>query len=150
MVGSIMSLVLPVSIFILLFPKLIMLIIAGRAYLEAAYILQIVMLVAFIKPFFYQFGTTLDAIGKPHLNFWYNLLLLCDNLILTYLGLHWFGPEGAAYAAVVHYIIALTVVSVVMKQQVNADLRNVFRYMIRSYIEVYANLKKMIRKDYEP
>ena len=65
------------------------------------------MVVAIIRPFFYQFGTTMDAIGKPQLNFWFNLLLMIINLSFTYLGLKFIGPEGVAYASVAYHILGL-------------------------------------------
>src|SRR5688572_4099546 len=65
MVASVISIVLPVSLVIMLIPKFTLLVIAGPQYLEAANILRIVMLIATLRPFFYQFGTTMDAIGKP-------------------------------------------------------------------------------------
>ena len=144
MVGSIISIVLPASIFIMLLPKLTLLIVAGRQYLEAANILRIVMIIAILRPFFYQFGATLDAIGKPQLNFWYNLLLMCINFTLTYLGLYWLGRDGAAYALVVHHIISLMIVYPVLKRHVNIEMRNVVKYAIGNYKYMFNMARGML------
>lgn len=133
MVGSIISIVLPASIFIMLLPKFTLLIVAGNQYQEAANILRIVMIIAVLRPFFYQFGATMDAIGKPQLNFWYNLLLMCINFVLTYLGLYWIGRDGAAYALVVHHIVSLLIIYPVLKRHVNIEMRNVAKYAIGNY-----------------
>lgn len=150
MVGSIISIVLPASLVIMLIPKLTLLLIAGREYMEAANILRIVMLIAILRPFFYQFGTTMDAIGKPELNFWYNLLLMCINFTLTYIGLHWLGRDGAAWALVAHHIISLLIIYGVLKRHVNIQMRNVVGYVISNYKNAFELLKKtLLRRSQE-
>ena len=144
MVGSIISIVLPASVIIMLIPEFTLLVIAGKQYLEAANILRIVMLIAILRPFFYQFGTTMDAIGKPHLNFWYNLLLMAINFTFTYIGLHWLGRDGAAWALVAHHIVSLIIVYGVLKRHVNIQMRNIIRYAISNYGHAFQLLKKTL------
>lgn len=146
MVGSIISLVLPASIIIMLIPEFTLLVIAGKNYLEAANILRIVMLIAILRPFFYQFGTTMDAIGKPQLNFWYNLLLMAINFTFTYIGLHWLGRDGAAWALVAHHIVSLIIVYGVLKRHVNIEMRNIVRYAINNYGHAFQLLRKTLDK----
>ena len=146
MVATLISFILPMSIFIILFPKLVMLIIAGKQYLDAAYILQIMMIVAIIRPFFYQFGTTMDAIGKPQLNFWFNLMLMAINLTLTYTALKVFGPVGAAYASVGYHISGLVLIYGVLKRQVKVEMRSIGRYVIGNYIQVFELAKKYLNR----
>ena len=136
MVALLISFILPLSVIILLLPKLVLLVIAGRQYLEAANILQIMMTVAIIRPFFYQFGTTMDAIGKPQLNFWYNLMLMIINLTFTFVGLKTFGRDGAAYASVAYHICGLLLIYGVLKSQVNVEMRNIVRYVGGNYLHV--------------
>jgi lipopolysaccharide exporter len=145
MVGSIISIVLPASLFIMLLPKFTLLVVAGRQYLEAANILRIVMLIAILRPFFYQFGATMDAIGKPQLNFWYNMLLMAINFTLTYLGLYWLGRDGAAWALVVHHIVSLSIIYPVLKRHVNIEMKNVGRYAIGNYKYMFQLAKSMVR-----
>ena len=150
MVGSIISIVLPASIVIMLIPEFTLLVIAGPQYKEAANILRIVMLIAILRPFFYQFGTTMDAIGKPQLNFWYNLLLMCINFSFTYIGLHWLGRDGAAWALVAHHIISLMIVYGVLKRHVNIQMRNIVGYVFSNYGHAFQLLKKtLLRRSQE-
>jgi lipopolysaccharide exporter len=150
MVGSIISIVLPASVIIMLIPEFTLLVIAGPKYLEAANILRIVMLIAILRPFFYQFGTTMDAIGKPQLNFWYNLLLMGINFSLTYIGLHWLGRDGAAWALVAHHIISLAIVYGVLKRHVNIRMRNIIGYVFSNYGHAFQLLKKtLLRRSQE-
>ena len=69
--------------------------------------LQTVILFSFLRPFSYQFGTTMDAIGKPRINFWVNLLTMCLNYGCMYLGLRYIGWLGAAYGTVVSAILII-------------------------------------------
>jgi O-antigen/teichoic acid export membrane protein len=94
------------------------------------------MIVAIIRPFFYQFGTTMDAIGKPQLNFWYNLMLMIINLSFTYVGLKTFGRDGAAYASVAYHICGLLLIYGVLKSQVNIEMRNILRYVVSNYLQL--------------
>lgn len=144
MVGSIISLVLPAAIIIMLIPKFTLLVIAGKQYLEAANILRIVMLIAILRPFFYQFGTTMDAIGKPHLNFWYNLLLMAINFTFTYIGLHLLGRDGAAWALVLHHIVSLLIVYQVLKKEVNIEMKNIVAYAIENYKNMFGLFKRIV------
>lgn len=144
MVGSIISIVLPAAIIIMLIPEFTLLVIAGKQYLEAANILRIVMLIAILRPFFYQFGTTMDAIGKPQLNFWYNLLLMTINFTLTYIGLHLLGRDGAAWALVLHHIISLAIVYQVLKKHVNIEMKNIAGYAIENYKTMFSLFKRVV------
>jgi len=146
MVASLISFILPLSIFIILFPKLVMLIIAGKQYVDAANILQIMMIVAIIRPFFYQFGTTMDAIGKPQLNFFYNVVLMVINLSLTYAGLKLFGREGAAYASVGYHITGLLLIYGVLKRQVNIEMRSIAGYVIDNYVYAFNTAKNYLSR----
>lgn len=144
MVGSIISIVLPAAIIIMLIPDFTLLVIAGKQYLEAANILRIVMLIAILRPFFYQFGATMDAIGKPQLNFWYNLLLMAINFTLTYIGLHVLGRDGAAWALVFHHIISLLIVYQVLKKHVNIEMKNVAGYAVENYKMMFSLFKRVV------
>ncbi|HYE53452.1 MAG TPA: oligosaccharide flippase family protein [Chitinophagaceae bacterium] len=146
MVGIIISIVLPVSIVIMLLPKLTLIVIAGKQYLEAANILRIVMLIAIIRPFFYQFGGTMDAIGKPQLNFWYNMVFMALSFGFTYLGLFLFGRDGAAYALVAHQIVCLIIVYPVLKKHVNISMRNIVGYTIQSYKDMFSVARRMLKR----
>ncbi len=133
MVGNIIAVLLPVSIFIFLLPSLAIKIIAGSKYLPAIPILQTVILTSLVRPFFYQFGTTMDAINKPNVNFWVNLSMMALNLLLIALGLKFFGYMGAAYGTVVYNITAGIVLMTVLKKYVNIEAKNICFYVIQCY-----------------
>ena len=123
-----------------------MLVIAGKQYVDAAHLLQIMMIVAITRPFFYQFGTTMDAIGKPQLNFLFNLILMTINLSFTYVGLKYIRPlgDGAAYASVAYHICSLLLIYGVLKRQVKVEMRNIAGYVVGNYVHLFGLARKYI------
>ncbi|MDP5171524.1 MAG: oligosaccharide flippase family protein, partial [Bacteroidia bacterium] len=72
--AEMLALTLPVCIAIGLAAGPVIRIVAGPGYEDAVLILRVLLLFALIKPWGRMFGTTLDAIGKPELNFRYVML----------------------------------------------------------------------------
>jgi lipopolysaccharide exporter len=143
MVGSIISVLAPISLLIFLIPHFFIMILAGSKYYAAVPILQIVILFSFLRPFSYQFGTTMDAIGKPKINFWVNLLIMCLTYGFMYLGLRYTGWLGAAYGAVISAIISFLIIYRVLNRTIGVRLSETFKWVLFSYREIYENLKKI-------
>ena len=104
-------------------------ILAGSKYYAAVPILQIVILFSFLRPFSYQFGTTMDAIGKPRINFWVNLLTMGLNYGFMYLGLRYLGWMGAAYGAVVSAILSFLIMYFVLNKTIGVRLNETFKWV---------------------
>ncbi len=147
MVGTIISILVPISILIFSIPHLFIKILAGSKYYAAVPILQTVILFSFLRPFSYQFGTTMDAIGKPRVNFWVNLLTMCLSYFFMYLGLRYIGWMGAAYGTVVSAILSFLIMYVVLNKTIGVRLGETFKYMWVSYREIYDNVRKFIGKN---
>jgi lipopolysaccharide exporter len=146
MVGSIISILAPMSIVIFLLPKLIIKIIAGSKFLMAVPILQTVILFSFLRPFAYQFGATMDAIGKPKINFWINLLSMSLNILFIFLGLHFFDWKGAAYGSVVGLILGTTVMYFVLKKTIGIRWDEIIAYIFETYENAYKMIKKFLSR----
>ncbi len=146
MVGTILSILIPTSLFIFLVPHLFVMVLAGSKYYAAIPILQTVILFSFLRPFSYQFGTTMDAIGKPKVNFWVNLLTMILNYLFMYLGLRYTGWLGAAYGTVVSAIFGFLIMYTVLNRTIGVRLGETFRYVWVSYREIYDNVKKILGK----
>lgn len=146
MVGTIISVLAPISILIFLLPHLFIRILAGSKYFSAVPILQTVILFSFLRPFSYQFGTTMDAIGKPRINFWVNLLMMSLNYGCMYLGLRYTGWLGAAYGAVVSAIVSFLIIYSVLHKTIGVRLAETLRYVGVSYREIFYHIKKIIGK----
>lgn len=147
MVGTLTALIIPASLFIFFIPGLIIRIIAGPAYLEAVPILQMAMLFAFLRPFFSQFGYTMDSIGKPHVNFFVNFLFLILSLVCTYLSIHWFGGlMGAVYATTFTSGLGCLMFYYILRSNLNIELANIVRYTLSTYTDLFNFVKKVTVK----
>ena len=89
-----------------------------------------------VRPLSYQFGSTLDAIGKPAVNFTVNVLLMITNLILTIIFLKLYGGIGAAYATMIYYTLSLITMLVILKQHINIEAKNIIKYSVKRYTDL--------------
>jgi lipopolysaccharide exporter len=146
MIGSIISILGPLSIIIFLLPKLIIKIIAGNKFLAAVTILRTVILFSFLRPFAYQFGATMDAIGKPKINFWINLLTMSLNILFIFLGLHFFGWKGAAYGSVIGLVFGSAIMYAVLRKTIGVRWDEIIAYVFETYENVFTMIKKFLRR----
>ena len=146
MVGTIISVLAPISLLIFLIPRLFIMVLAGSKYYAAVPILQIVILFSFLRPFSYQFGTTMDAIGKPRVNFWVNLVTMSLNYGFMYLGLRTIGWLGAAYGAVVAAILSFLIMYSVLNKTVGVRIGETFKWVWFSYREIIDIFIRNLRK----
>lgn len=140
-VGMMLSITIPFFIGIFALAEYIILIIAGPDYLEATPFMRVIIVLALLRPFDRQYGTFLDAIGRPFLN----MLMVIGNFVYTivasYLLIEHFGLIGAAYAMV--GAVALTVLMKFF----------IFRYFVpfsvwKPFVEafyMYPQLMQMLR-----
>ncbi len=146
MVGTILAVIVPISLFIFLFPKFVIYILADTEYFSAIPILQITIMFGLVRPISYQYGSTLDAIGKPQVNFYTNLLFMIINLALTYFGLKYFGPMGAAYATVANYTIIYILMMIILNKYIDIESKNLIKYMFDTYKTVWNMFYSKFRK----
>jgi O-antigen/teichoic acid export membrane protein len=137
MVGILLSLTTPVALFIICFPGLIISVIAGRQYAEAAPILQLYMITGILRPAQNQAASIMTSIGKPKLVFIMNLLFLITNLVINYICLIRFGFYGAAIGTVITCFLGMLAWYLVMKKQIGLQGVNIVVYMIETYKMVY-------------
>jgi lipopolysaccharide exporter len=105
-VGAILAIILPFLCFILLFSEPVMLLFAGPEYLESAGLLRWTAFFGLFMPFAVQFGSILDATGRPALNFKYTGFTALLNGGLSIVLIKVFGLYGAAYATLIGYSIS--------------------------------------------
>ena len=145
MVGTLLAVIIPISIFIFSFPKFIIYVLATSDYYGAVPILQLMILFSLVRPLSYQFGSTLDAIGKPHVNFWANFFFMSLQLLLTWLLLREYGGMGAAYAAAINAVVTFFVMIGILKRYIHVELKNIFRYIWMAYGEIYRTIRKVLK-----
>jgi lipopolysaccharide exporter len=108
-VATILAFILPVVIFVVLFPEFVLLITAGSKYLDAATPLRIMTITAIFLPFNIQIGSACEVANKPHISFYINLISNILNIALNLILINLFGIMGAA----VSYGITLTFIFIV-------------------------------------
>lgn len=145
MMGTILALIVPMSLVIFLLPHLIISILAP-GFMGAVPILQMTILFSLVRPLGFQFGNTLDAIGKPQVNFYVSVCLMLVNLVATYAGLSLFGGVGAAYGTIVYNVISAIVLLAVLKKYAHIEVKNIGLYMVQAYRDLFGFARKKLLK----
>ncbi|WP_250632464.1 oligosaccharide flippase family protein [Rhodoflexus caldus] len=140
---------LPVSLLIILLPEPVLRIVAGAQYTEAAPILQWMLATGLLLPFMRQFGNTMDAIGKPHLNFYINLLIAacCIAAELTLLSLA--GRTGAAMGLFVGMSVGCGFAYATLRKYVPIRIAGVAMKTFNIYKQSFAFLFQKLKPTHE-
>jgi lipopolysaccharide exporter len=138
MVGVLLCFTTPAALFIFLFPKFVITLIAGTQYQDAAFILQMYMLSAMVLPIQNQAANILLYIGKARLCFLLNFLFLGINFGLNYLCFKQFGPYGAAIGNVIGCTLGTIVWYLVLRKTVDIEYNNILKYVGNSYKLIYS------------
>lgn len=145
-VGAILAIVMPFLLLILLFSKPIMLLFAGPAYLDSANILVITAFFGMFLPFAVQFGTILDATGKPQINFAYTLFTAGLNLGLSWVFIQKFGLMGAAWATLAGYAISFVLMQGYLNKYFKINALRAFGYVPEFYRMGWGMLKGWLQR----
>jgi lipopolysaccharide exporter len=146
-VGTLLAILIPSLGFLFLFPGLVVHIIAGNRYPETIPIIRITVLYCLLTPFSRLFGTILDSIGKPRINFVIIILLATFELVLTWFFIIWFGIMGAVYATLIACVVFFIIMQVILASQLKINFLNTFVYAARFYPEFYTKyIRGRIRK----
>ncbi|GAC1418094.1 MAG: hypothetical protein NVS9B7_12140 [Flavisolibacter sp.] len=138
MVGILLSVTTPATLFIFCFPGFVISIIAGHQYAEAAPILQLYMITGLLRPAQNQAASIMASVGKPKLVFIMNSCYLLINLLLNYICLVHFGFYGAAIGTVITTLLGMLAWYLVMKQQIGLQGTHIIIYMVETYKMMYS------------
>jgi lipopolysaccharide exporter len=138
MVGILLSFTTPAALFIIIFPKIVITVIAGSKYNEAAPILQMYMITGLMRPMQNQAANLLNSIGKPSLCFVINTVSLAINLIISYYCIRYIQFYGAAVGTLIAGAIGFTIWYFVMKKEIGLQLSKIGSYIIDSYKDIYS------------
>ncbi len=134
-VGVIVALVLPLVFFVLFFSEWVVVLIAGKTYASAAPLLQILVLAVMIKPWGRLFGITMDAIGKPQLNFALLATSLMVNIFLNSIFISWWGLQGAAIATLSSMVFLVVSGQLFITRYVAVNQMNILKQIARVYLQ---------------
>lgn len=132
-VGVIVAMILPLVIVVLGLSEWVVTLIAGEAYVEAAPLLNILVLAVMIKPWGRLFGITLDAIGKPQLNFRLLVFSVIMNVILNAVFISWWGLPGAAMATAVSIVLLVVIGQILIDRIIPINQWNILKQIVAVY-----------------
>jgi len=134
-VGVLLAIIFPALVFTLIFPKYIILIIAGDGYLDTVPILQVTILYSFFVPYLRQFGTVLDSIGKPKLNFYFVIGGAGLNALFNYFFISRYGVIGATYGTLSSFVIVFILNQLILSRIIGVETKNTFYYAKKVYVD---------------
>jgi O-antigen/teichoic acid export membrane protein len=143
-VGAILAFMVPAILFVLLFADWIILIVAGSEYVAWSNVLRITIFFGLVMPYVVQFGTVLDSIGKPHVNFAYTLMSLVFTVTFNLVFISLFGVYGAAVGTLSAYTVTFLIMQVYLHKQLNVNPLRPFGYMIGFYKKIFSFGKKAL------
>jgi lipopolysaccharide exporter len=136
-VGVILALLLPGLALLYIFPALAVRFIAGSKYAESIPILRVTIFFCLFIPFARQFGTILDSIGRPKINFYIVLLSAGVNIGLNAVFIRQCGIIGAAYGTLCASVFCFVVSQTVLRKQLGVNVLSTFRYALSFYPELF-------------
>ena len=139
-VGAILAMIIPFLLVIMIFTKPIISIFSNE-FMDAVPLLRLTILYGLFIPFSGQFGTVLDSIGKPRINFYFVFVGFGLNILLNYLFISRFGVTGAAYGTLSTYILMFIVTQIVLHKMFAVKAYRAFYYAIGFYGEGFQMLK---------
>lgn len=143
-VGVLLAILLPAVIFILIFADIIVSVIGSDKYIDSAPILRVTIFYGVFMAFATQFGTILDSIGKPKLNFYTTAFGACLTLGCNIIFIKNFGVYGAAYGSLLAMSIMFIIQQRILKQLLNVRTANTLNYMLDFYKEIWTKAKHFI------
>lgn len=144
-VGASLVFSIPALLMLLLFPGLILRILAGPQFIIAAEVLRITAVFGFILPFLKQFGTMMDATGTPKLNFLVMFAAFCMNIISNLICVYFWGWTGAALGTLITYCIIFIITQIIMNNKFGVDLKKIIKNTFEFYTEFFIYASAMIR-----
>lgn len=141
-VGAILTIMVPCIIGVMILSEWIIGILAGSEYFEAANLLRWTILYGLFMPFAVQFGTVLDSMGKPKINFYFTLGSMLLNIALNYYFITRYGVYGAAFGTLMTYAITFVFMQALLYKELNIKAYRAFYYMFEFY-------KKAFTKGYQ-
>lgn len=145
-VGAILAFMIPAIFVVMLFADWIILLVAGKEYAAAANLLRITILFGLFIPYAVQFGTVLDSIGRPRINFIYTLGSLVLTTAFNYIFILKYGPFGAAVGTLLAYAVAFVFMQLYLRKHLKITPLKPFFYMLEFYGSLLKYAWRTIRR----
>ena len=136
-VGASLCIVVPLVIFVLLFPKTIIYVLAGPQYYDAVPYLQLISFTSITLAFLKQYGVIMDATGKPALNLLTTTIIAVLQVCFLYYFIKQFHFIGAGYALLASHAIGFLITQVLLYRLFGINFLNAFKYALNFYPEFF-------------
>jgi len=141
-VGTIVAILIPMTLFVFCFPGFVVHLVAGSHYGEASPMVQLVILTCLFSPFDRFFGVIMDSIGRAKLNFLIIFSFITLTLILNYFLIRQFGIMGCIYGTLISDAVVIVVRQILLYKILNVNPLSPFVYAWRFYPEFFQNYVK--------
>ena len=143
-VGAVLSVIIPAGIFIFIFPKLILLLLAGKKYLGAAFIVRLMLINSVFTAFLKQFSTIMDSSGKTKLNFSIITLMAALSIGSCYFFIRLLGLPGAVVGITCTHLVGFCLSQYYLNKHYHIQFWKVFGHAARFYPEIFTIVKQRI------
>jgi O-antigen/teichoic acid export membrane protein len=140
-VGVLLGIMIPISIFMFIFSDWIVLIVAGKNYLDSGFLLKITAFYVLFIPFGRQFGVLLDAVRRPKVNFYFVIGTAILNVVISYIFIARWGIVGAAFGTLLTYVIRFIFQQVILYHVFGIFTSQIFPNVLRFYTDVFAMIR---------
>ncbi|WP_192349419.1 oligosaccharide flippase family protein [Algoriphagus sp. Y33] len=131
--GAMLSFSFLYLIAILLFSKTIILFIVGKDYLATVPYLQVISLLALVRPLDRQSGVFLDAIGKPSYNMVLVFTTMLSGALFSWFFISRYGLMGGAYGIMLSLTITAVIKSFILNRFLKINYLNILKQALRNY-----------------
>jgi len=146
-VGAILALILPFLAFIFVFAEWIIVLLGTDKFTESVPVLRITILFGLFIPFAVQFGTAMDSMGKPKMNFRLTMTMAFLNTGLNYLFISSMGLIGAAYGTLLAWFIVFVIGQIILYRMLDVRFYNAFLRIPGLIKDGWQMLNNMISKN---
>lgn len=136
-VGASLCIVIPLVLMVMIFPKLIIYILAGPEYYDAIPYLRLIVVTSVTLSFLKQFGVIMDSTGKPGYNLASITFLALLHVCLLYFFIGQYGLLGAGYALLISHAAGFIVTQFLLHHFFKVNFLNAFKYAFNFYPEFY-------------
>jgi lipopolysaccharide exporter len=125
-VSLIIATMLPMVIVFFVFAETVITLVFGAEYIESASILRVTIFYCLIIPFNRQFGTLMDGLKHPKINFLLLVVIAVINIVSNYFFLKWFGLIGSAYGTLLAYTSVFILNQIILYRMFGINTLRVF------------------------
>ena len=132
-VSLILAMMLPVLIPLYIFSEAVVRLIFTSEYMEAAPILRVTIFFTLLIPFNRQFGTLMDGMKKPAINFYLLIAMGILNIVMNYFFIRAYGAIGAAYGTLLAYSVTFIANQTILYRVYDIGVFQIFPSIIKWY-----------------